>query len=194
MRTLSPPSPMLPTVRRSTPRRNGCQGRSVTSPAPRELPPRRRRRRAGRRQPRALADWREAGSRPVRGAARRGERGRPGGPVSRGGYGRRPGVDRPSARGHLKQEAVELARPPKFNLTPVTYADRLNQNTAVIAKLNGLRQSDPASAAKALAAAHTKLVAAVNDPSRNYAALLTAVSDFATQAKAVHAALTAPAT
>jgi outer membrane murein-binding lipoprotein Lpp len=95
--------------------------------------------------------------------------------------------------GILTVEAGELASGLGPRLTTAAYTDRLNQGTAVIAKLNGIRQANAADPATALAAAHTKLVAAVKDPSKDYSALLSAVGDFATQAKAVHDALTAPA-
>jgi hypothetical protein len=57
--------------------------------------------------------------------------------------------------------------------------------------LDRLRQTDPTATASALIDAHKALVAAVDDPNRDYSSLVEAVNDFADQAAALHAALSA---
>lgn len=71
------------------------------------------------------------------------------------------------------------------------YRQRLTDSQAMLAVLDGLRKADPSGTATALGAAHDALVDAVNDPSRNYAALLTAVGLFADKAAALQAAFSA---
>ena len=79
------------------------------------------------------------------------------------------------------------------SLDDAAYRQGLSDAQAVVAALDGLRQADPAAAAAGLVRAHDALVAAVNDPSRNYPALLEAVGDFADRAAALQAALGATA-
>jgi hypothetical protein len=77
------------------------------------------------------------------------------------------------------------------SLTDAAYRQGLSDTQAVIAVLDGLHHADPTAAAKGLVKAHEALVAAVDDPSRNYASLLKAVSDFADHAAALQSALAA---
>jgi hypothetical protein len=77
------------------------------------------------------------------------------------------------------------------SLTDAAYRQGLSDAQAVVAVLDGLRQADPTGAAAGLVKAHAALVAAVNDPTRNYPGLLKAVRDFANQSAALQAALTA---
>jgi hypothetical protein len=95
----------------------------------------------------------------------------------------------------LKKEIDILTNPLGPSLTDAGYQQRLSNAQAVVAVLDGLRQTDPAAAAEGLIEAHKALVAAVNDPNQNYATLVEAVRDFADQAAALRTALTAtPAT
>ena len=80
------------------------------------------------------------------------------------------------------------------SLSDSAYRQGLGDAQAVVAVLDGLRQTDPTAAARALVTAHDSLLAAVNDPGRNYPALLTSVSDFADRAAALQNALAATAT
>jgi hypothetical protein len=77
------------------------------------------------------------------------------------------------------------------SLTEAAYRQGLSDSQAVVTVLDGLRRADPTAAAAALVKAHEALVAAVNDPNRNYPSLLKAVSDFTDQASTLHTALTA---
>jgi hypothetical protein len=79
------------------------------------------------------------------------------------------------------------------SLSDGAYRDGLSEAQSVVAVLDGLRQADATAAAKSLVAAHDALLAAVNDPARNYPALLKTVSDFADRAAALQGALAATA-
>jgi hypothetical protein len=82
------------------------------------------------------------------------------------------------------------------SLSDGAYRQGLSDAQTAVAVLDGLRQADATAAAKSLVAAHDALLAAVNDPARNYPGLLKAVSDFADRAAALQdalAATTAPA-
>jgi hypothetical protein len=89
----------------------------------------------------------------------------------------------------LIAEAQILAGRLVPSLSDTDYRQGLSDAQAVVAVLDGLRQADPEAAARALVTAHDALLAAVNDPRRNYASLLQAVSDFADQAASLQAAL-----
>lgn len=91
----------------------------------------------------------------------------------------------------LIKEKDILTRPLGPSLTDAAYRQGLSDAQAVLTALDGLRQTDPRAAAEGLVEAHKALVAAVNDPSQNYASLVKAVGDFADQASALHTALTA---
>lgn len=91
----------------------------------------------------------------------------------------------------LYEETAALVKPLNSKLSAADYKQRLAQATTMIGVLDGLRQSDPAATTDSLAKAHDALVAAVNDPSRNYANLLKAMGDFADKASALQAALSA---
>lgn len=91
----------------------------------------------------------------------------------------------------LYEEARDLVARLGPSLGPAAYQQRLGQAEAMIGVLDGLRQADPAGAAASLAKAHDALVAAVNDPRRNEAALVKAIGTFLDQAAAVQAALSA---
>lgn len=80
------------------------------------------------------------------------------------------------------------------SLNDAAYRQRLGDAQATIAALDGLRRADPAGAAKGLERAHDALVAAVNDPGRNYPDLLQAIGDFSDKAAALNAAFIAAAT
>jgi hypothetical protein len=80
------------------------------------------------------------------------------------------------------------------SLTDAAYRQRLNDAQAIAAVLDRLRLTDPTATANALINAHRALVAAVDDPGRDYSSLVTAVNDFADQAAALHAALSATPT
>jgi hypothetical protein len=77
------------------------------------------------------------------------------------------------------------------SLSDAAYRQGLSDAQAVVAVLDGLRRADPTKAAAGLVKAHAALVAAVNNPTSNYPTLVKAVKDFADQAKALDAALTA---
>jgi len=77
------------------------------------------------------------------------------------------------------------------SLTDAAYRQGLSDAQAVVAVLDGLHHADPTAAAKGLVKAHEALVAAVDDPTRNYPGLVKAVDDFAAQAVALQNALTA---
>jgi hypothetical protein len=77
------------------------------------------------------------------------------------------------------------------SLTDAAYRQGLSDAQAVLAVLDGLHHADPTAAAKGLVKAHEALVAAVDDPGRNYASLLKAVGDFRDQAAALQSALSA---
>jgi hypothetical protein len=91
----------------------------------------------------------------------------------------------------LVKEVNVLTDPLGPSLTDAAYRQRFSDAQAVLAVLDGLRQADPNAAAAGLVKAHEALVAAVDDPSRNYPSLVKAVRDFADQAAALHSALTA---
>lgn len=93
----------------------------------------------------------------------------------------------------LIAEAQILADRLDPSLSDTDYRQGLSDAQAVVAVLDGVRRTDPTAAANALVAAHDALLAAVNDPRRNYASLLQAVSDFADKAAALQAALAAAA-
>jgi hypothetical protein len=94
----------------------------------------------------------------------------------------------------LGNEADALVKPLGPSLSDAAYRQRLSDAQAVVVVLDGLRRADPIAAAKGLVKAHKALVAAVNDPSRNYPALLKAVGDFVDQATALQTALTTTTT
>jgi hypothetical protein len=89
----------------------------------------------------------------------------------------------------LVNELNTLSGPLGSSLTDAAYRQRLSDAAAVAAVLDRLRQSDPTATASALIDAHKALVAAVDDPNREYSSLVKAVNDFADQAAALHAAL-----
>jgi hypothetical protein len=91
----------------------------------------------------------------------------------------------------LVSELNTLTRPLGPSLTDAAYRQRLGDAEAVAAVLDRLRQTDPTATASALIDAHKALVAAVDDPNRDYSSLVEAVNDFADQAAALHAALSA---
>jgi hypothetical protein len=74
----------------------------------------------------------------------------------------------------LIAEAQILAGRLVPSLSDTDYRQGLSDAQAVVAVLDGLRQADPEAAARALVTAHDALLAAVNDPRRNYASLLQA--------------------
>jgi len=94
----------------------------------------------------------------------------------------------------LYEEANVLVSRLGPSLNDAGYRQRLSDAQAEIALLDGLRQADPAGTAEALEKAHDALVAAVNNPSQNYANLLKAVSDFTDKATALQIAFAATAT
>lgn len=94
----------------------------------------------------------------------------------------------------LYEEANVLVSRLGPSLNDAGYRQRLSDAQAEIALLDGLRQADPAGTAEALEKAHDALVAAVNNPSQNYANLLKAVSDFTDKATALQTAFAATAT
>ena len=75
------------------------------------------------------------------------------------------------------------------SLTDAMYRQRLADAEAVVAVLEGLRETDPTATAMGLVTAHDALVEAVKDPDRNFAILVKAVDDFANQTAALHTAL-----
>ena len=75
------------------------------------------------------------------------------------------------------------------SLTDAVYRQRLADAEAVVAVLDGLRETDPTATAMGLVKAHEALVEAVKDPDRNFATLVTAVGDFANQTSALQSAL-----
>lgn len=91
----------------------------------------------------------------------------------------------------LIAEVQELSGQLRPALSNSAYQQGLTNTQSVLVVLDGLRQANPTAAAQALVKAHDALVAAVNDPSRNYASLITAVGDFADQASALETAITA---
>jgi len=80
------------------------------------------------------------------------------------------------------------------SLSEEAYREQLADAEAKFAVLNGLRRSDPAGAAESMAKAHDALVAAVDDPNRNYGNLLKALTDFTNKASALRDALATPST
>jgi hypothetical protein len=91
----------------------------------------------------------------------------------------------------LVKEINIMTHPLAPSLTDAAYRQGLSNAQAVVTVLDGLRQTDPTAAAAGLVEAHKALVAAVSDPSQNYATLVKAVGDFANQATALHTALIA---
>jgi hypothetical protein len=79
------------------------------------------------------------------------------------------------------------------SLDESSYEQQYAQAEATIGVVDELRHSNPKGAAMSLKAAHDGLLAAVNDPSRNYASLLKTVGEFAEKAAALKAALSAQA-
>jgi hypothetical protein len=69
------------------------------------------------------------------------------------------------------------------------YAKALADAQAAFASLEALRRATLGAAANALADAHDKLVKAVEDPKKNYNALVKAIGDFVDKVSAVEAAL-----
>jgi hypothetical protein len=94
-------------------------------------------------------------------------------------------------RAVLTEKLTFLTKPLGPSLSDAAYRQRLGDAEAVVAVLDALRQSDPQAAANGLITAHKALVAAVDDPGRNYASLVKAVGDFVDKATALRAALTA---
>jgi hypothetical protein len=92
----------------------------------------------------------------------------------------------------LYETTVALVKPLEARLSETAYKQRLTEAETTRATLDALRQSNPAGATSSLVEAHEKLVAAVNDPGRSFASMTTAVGDFASQAKALRDALSAP--
>jgi hypothetical protein len=80
------------------------------------------------------------------------------------------------------------------SLNEAAYTQGLSSAHAVVSVLDGLRQANPTAATAALVKAHQALLAALNDPSRNYPSLVTAVGALADQVGALQSALTAPTT
>ncbi len=91
----------------------------------------------------------------------------------------------------LYEETRDLAARLGPSLNDAAYKQQLTEAEAAIGVLDGLRQSDPPGTADSLGKAHDALVAAVNDPSRNYANLMKAVGDFSDKAAALQTALSA---
>jgi hypothetical protein len=96
-------------------------------------------------------------------------------------------------RAVLYEEANSLVKPLGPTLARADYKLRLAEASATISLLDGLRRNDPAHTAQSLTKAHDALVAAVNDPARNYGNLVKAVGEFADRAAALRNALTAAA-
>lgn len=94
----------------------------------------------------------------------------------------------------LSNEVDALIKPLGPSLTAAAYQQRLNEAQEVVAVLDGLRKADPTAAAAGLVKAHAALVAAVNDPTRNYSSLLKSVGDFTDRAAALRTALAATTT
>ena len=90
-----------------------------------------------------------------------------------------------------QQEVDRLSRRLQPSLSDSDYRQGLSDLKAAVAVQYGLTQSDPTETATALAQAHDALLAALEDPKRNYPALLKAVNDFASQATALRNALAA---
>jgi hypothetical protein len=91
----------------------------------------------------------------------------------------------------LVEEVNILTRRLGPSMTGAAYQQTLSDAQGVVDVLDGLRKADPTAVAAGLVKAHEALVAAVNDPSRNYPSLVAAVGDFADQATALNIALTA---
>jgi hypothetical protein len=91
----------------------------------------------------------------------------------------------------LIAEANALTRRIGPSLTDAAYREELSNAQGVLAALAALRHADPRAATAGLVKAHAALVAAVDDPSRNYPALLKAVGAFEDQAAALETALAA---
>jgi hypothetical protein len=75
------------------------------------------------------------------------------------------------------------------SLTNAEYTKALGDAQAAFANLEALRKANPGSAANGLADAHDKLVEAVQNPTKNYTALMKAIGDFADKVSAAVAAL-----
>ena len=93
----------------------------------------------------------------------------------------------------LRREAVAMASTLGSALKDAAYRQRLSDLQAVLTVLDGLRHSDPAGTTSGLEQAHDALVKAVNDQTRQYAALLKAVGDFADKAATLRSAFAATA-
>lgn len=93
----------------------------------------------------------------------------------------------------VDSRARRLAKGLGPSLSQAAYESRLDSLQAATTVLESLRQVNPDATADALAAAHTALVAAVNSPTPDSAALLAAISDFADKAAALRSALAASA-
>ncbi len=76
--------------------------------------------------------------------------------------------------------------------SPSLYESRLIQVQDGITELNNLRAVKPREAAMAMTDAHAKLVAALDDPSRNTMDLIIAVASFAEEAESLETALAKP--
>ncbi|MFO1060971.1 MAG: hypothetical protein U1E53_28860 [Dongiaceae bacterium] len=77
----------------------------------------------------------------------------------------------------------------KSVVSEAEYRSQLTGAQGQLAVLNGMRDANPGATTGALVTAHDELVAAVNDPSRNYAALVVALSNFQSKAAALQSAL-----
>jgi hypothetical protein len=89
----------------------------------------------------------------------------------------------------LYQEMRQLVGSLGNSTNDATYKARYAQADALRTTINSLRQNDPAATAASLAKAHHALMEAVNDPSRNYPALVTAIGDFESKAEALKTAV-----
>ena len=94
----------------------------------------------------------------------------------------------------LTQEIGILRGQLQPSLSDAAYRQGLTDLESLLVVLDGLRQTDPAAAVTSLIKAHQALLAAVDDPSRNYPSLVKAVSDFASQAANLQTALGAKTT
>jgi hypothetical protein len=102
------------------------------------------------------------------------------------------GLDTLAARQRelLKNQGEALLTGLKYgSWTESGYAATLSEAQAAFAAQDALRTSNPAAAANDLADAHDKLVEAIKDRKKNYAAFMKAVGDFADKVSAVETAL-----
>ncbi|MFL5266203.1 MAG: hypothetical protein ACJ8AH_06315 [Stellaceae bacterium] len=93
----------------------------------------------------------------------------------------------------LYETTNALVKPLGPGLAEKAYKERLTDAETTLEMLDEVRRADPAGAADSLATAHDALVAAVNDPERDFANMTTAVGAFADQANALRNALSVPA-